>query len=65
MPKMKTDKTVAKRFRTTGTGKLVHVKRNKRHILTKKTAKRKRQLRGKAVLDNTNAAKYVKTVINH
>ena len=53
MPKMKTDKTVAKRFRKTGTGKLMHVQRNKRHILTKKTAKRKRQLRGQVALDKT------------
>ena len=65
MPKMKTNKTVAKRFRKTGSGKLMHAKRNKRHILTKKTPKRKRQLRGQAVLDNTNAAKYVRSVINH
>ena len=43
----------------------MHAKRNKRHILTKKTPKRKRQLRGQAVLDNTNAAKYVRSVINH
>lgn len=65
MPKMKTDKTVAKRFRKTGTGKLMHAQRNKRHILTKKTAKRKRQLRTQVALDNTNAAKYVKSVLDH
>ena len=65
MPKMKTDKTVAKRFRKTGTGKLMHVQRNKRHILTKKTAKRKRQLRAQVALDNTNALKYVKSVLDH
>ena len=65
MPKMKTDKTVAKRFRKTGTGKLMHVKRNKRHILTKKTAKRKRQLRGQTELDHTNKTKYIKSVLDH
>jgi len=65
MPKMKTDKTVAKRFRKTGTGKIVHVKRNKRHILTKKTAKRKRQLRGIAVLDKTEKIKYIKQALDH
>ena len=65
MPKMKTDKTVAKRFRKTGTGKLMHVQRNKRHILTKKTAKRKRQLRGQIALDKTEKCKYVKSVLDH
>ena len=65
MPKMKTDNTVAKRFRKTGTGKIVHVKRNKRHILTKKTAKRKRQLRGIAVLDKTEKIKYIKQALDH
>lgn len=64
MPKMKTDKTVAKRFRKTGTGKLMHVQRNKRHILTKKTSKRKRQLRHQTELDHTNTAKYVRSVID-
>ncbi len=65
MPKMKTNKTVAKRFRKTGTGKLMHVQRNKRHILTKKTAKRKRQLRHQVELDHTKAGKYVKSVLDH
>lgn len=45
MPKMKTNKSAAKRFRITGTGKVRRFKANKSHILTKKTAKRKRQLR--------------------
>ena len=54
MPKMKTNKTVAKRFRTTGSGKLMHAKRNKRHILTKKDAKRKMRLGQGALVDATN-----------
>jgi large subunit ribosomal protein L35 len=45
MPKMKSHRGAAKRFRRTATGKLRHAKRNKRHILTKKTTKRKRHLR--------------------
>lgn len=45
MPKMKTKKAVASRFSLTGTGKLKRTKPGKRHILTKKTSKRKRQLR--------------------
>jgi large subunit ribosomal protein L35 len=45
MPKMKTRKGAAKRFSLTGTGKIKRAKMNKRHILTKKSPKRKRQLR--------------------
>jgi large subunit ribosomal protein L35 len=45
MPKMKTHRGAAKRFKKTGTGKIVRSKNNKQHILTKKSAKRKRQLR--------------------
>ncbi|MBI1290886.1 50S ribosomal protein L35 [bacterium] len=45
MPKMKTRKGAAKRLRLTGTGKIKRMKMNKRHILTKKSPKRKRQLR--------------------
>ena len=45
MPKMKTHRGAAKRFKRTASGKLRHAKRNRRHILTKKTTKRKRQLR--------------------
>ena len=41
MPKMKTKKAAAKRFKVTGTGKLKKFKANKSHILTKKTTKRK------------------------
>lgn len=44
MPKMKTNKSVASRFKVTGTGKLKRMKPGKRHILTKKTSKRKRRL---------------------
>lgn len=54
MPKMKTSRAAAKRFKVTGTGKLVRNKAYKRHILTKKTAKRKRNLRKDIVMDETN-----------
>jgi large subunit ribosomal protein L35 len=47
--KAKTRKAVAKRFKTTGTGKILRRKQGKRHILQKKNRKRKRQL-GKATL---------------
>ena len=45
MPKMKTRRGAAKRFRKTGTGKLRRMRANKSHILTKKNQKRKRRLR--------------------
>lgn len=45
MPKMKTNRAAAKRFKRTGTGRLRRRKAYKSHILTKKTRKRKRQLR--------------------
>ncbi|CAB1251793.1 50S ribosomal protein L35 [Clostridium sp. MT-14] len=45
MPKMKTKRSAAKRFKVTGTGKLKRSKAYKSHILTKKSAKTKRNLR--------------------
>lgn len=54
MPKMKTSRAAAKRFKKTGTGKLIRNKAYKRHILTKKSAKRKRNLRKATVVDATN-----------
>ncbi|TCL60664.1 MULTISPECIES: 50S ribosomal protein L35 [Kineothrix] len=54
MPKMKTSRSAAKRFKLTGTGKLKRNKAYKRHILTKKSAKRKRNLRHSAITDATN-----------
>jgi large subunit ribosomal protein L35 len=50
MPKMKSHSGAAKRFRKTGTGKIVRRKANKQHILTKKRTKRKRGLRQDAVV---------------
>ncbi len=54
MPKMKTSRAAAKRFKVTGTGKLVRNKAYKSHILTKKSQKRKRNLRKQTVIDKTN-----------
>lgn len=45
MAKMKTHKGAAKRFKVTGTGKVIKFSSHKSHILEKKSAKRKRQLR--------------------
>lgn len=55
MPKMKTKRAAAKRFKTTGTGMLKRFHANKSHILTKKTTKRKRNLRKPEMTDQTNA----------
>jgi large subunit ribosomal protein L35 len=54
MPKLKTKRAAAKRFKATGTGKLKRNKAYKSHILTKKTTKRKRNLRKAAMTDKTN-----------
>ena len=55
MPKIKTSRAAAKRFKITGTGKLVRMKAFKSHILNKKSAKRKRNLRKSTITDPTNA----------
>ena len=54
MPKVKTSRAAAKRFKVTGTGKLKRMKAYKSHILTKKSQKRKRNLRKATVVDSTN-----------
>ena len=54
MPKMKTSRAAAKRFKLTGTGKLKRNKAYRRHILTKKTTKNKRNLRKAAMMDASN-----------
>lgn len=50
MPKVKTNSSAKKRFKVTGTGKITHQKSFKRHILTKKSTKRKRHLRQDGVV---------------
>ena len=54
MPKVKTKRAAAKRFKVTGTGKLKRMKAYKSHILTKKSTKRKRNLRKATLVDKTN-----------
>ena len=54
MPKMKTNRAAAKRFKKTGTGKFVRARAYKSHILTKKSPKRKRRLRQSTVVDAIN-----------
>ncbi|MDE7468721.1 MAG: 50S ribosomal protein L35 [Desulfovibrionaceae bacterium] len=54
MPKMKTRRCAAKRFHITGTGLFKRAKQNRRHILTKKNAKRKMHLRKDCIVDMSN-----------
>ncbi|MEY8000399.1 50S ribosomal protein L35 [Clostridium sp. Mt-5] len=53
MPKMKTKRSVAKRFKVTGTGKLKRAKAFRSHILTKKSTKTKRNLRKTGYVSET------------
>ena len=55
MPKMKTKSAAAKRFKVTGTGKLMKMKAYNSHILNKKSTKRKRNLRKAVEVDSSNA----------
>lgn len=55
MPKLKSDRGAAKRFRKTGSGGYKRKHSFRRHILTKKTTKRKRQLRGNAMVASADA----------
>ncbi len=54
MPKMKTNRAAAKRFSLTGSGKFRRRRKNLRHILTKKNAKRKRRLGQGTTVDKAN-----------
>lgn len=54
MPKIKTNRAAAKRFKRTGSGKFVYSKSHANHILGKKTRKRKRSLRQSHLIDKTN-----------
>lgn len=51
MPKIKTNRAAAKRFKRTGTGKFVFAKSHASHILTKKSRKRKRALRQAQIIN--------------
>ena len=62
MPKIKTRRAAAKRFQLTGSGKYKRRRQNLRHILTKKSTKRKRQLRGAAYADKTCVAAIKKMI---
>lgn len=61
MPKVKTNSSAKKRFKVTATGKITHQKPFKRHILTKKSKKRKRTMRqdGEVHKSNMNFVKFL------
>jgi large subunit ribosomal protein L35 len=60
MPKMKTNSGAKKRFKVTGTGKVVHKQAGKRHNLDRKSQSRIRKLRKSAVLSEGHAASILK-----
>jgi large subunit ribosomal protein L35 len=62
MPKIKTNRSAAKRFRKTGTGKIKRMKPNARHILTKKTTKRKRGLRKSTIINPSDVRRIEKMI---
>ena len=64
MPKMKSNSGAKKRFTTTGTGRIRRKKAFKSHILTKKSPKRKRNLRGTPLVDSADEPRVRKLVSN-
>ena len=54
MPKVKTNSSAKKRFKVTGTGEITFQHAYKRHILTKKSTKRKRNLRKGGIISSAN-----------
>lgn len=62
MPKIKTHSGAKKRFKLSKSGKVIRAHANKRHILNKKTTKRKRGLRQTVVADKTNVAQVKRLV---
>lgn len=63
MPKMKSNRGAAKRFRVTKSGKIKHRQMNRNHILTKKTTKRQRHLRATGILANNAETRTIRTLI--
>jgi len=62
MPKVKTNSSAKKRFKVTGTGKITYQKAFKRHILTKKSTKRKRAMRIDGTVSDSNL-RFVKRLL--
>jgi len=64
MPKMKSHSGAQKRFKKTANGKVKRKKANKGHLLTKKSPKRKRQLRKSVVIDHKADADRIKRMLS-
>ena len=64
MPKMKSHKGAAKRFKITGSGKVKRYRAYKSHILTKKSANRKRRLRRPDTINTRGEAKNIKRLLS-
>ncbi len=62
MPKMKTKKTAAKRFKKTATGKLKFSHMGGSHILTNKNRKQKRRLGSRTIVDSADHKRIAKTI---
>jgi large subunit ribosomal protein L35 len=62
MPKMKTKKAAAKRFKLTGTGKIKRRRMNHRHILTKKSPARKRRLRTATLVSDVDKPRVTRMI---
>ena len=60
---MKTKRSAAKRYTLTGSGKVKYKKMNLRHILTKRSPKRKRQLRQEGILSESSARRIRKQML--
>ncbi len=65
MPKMKTRSTAKKRFTKTSTGLIKRAQAYRRHLLTKKTSKRKRQLRSGVYIHASNMRAAIQLLANH
>lgn len=64
MPKMKTKKIVRKRFKITGTGKLIHRMQGARHLRSKKNKRRQRRQDAPQIIENTKYAVTIKRFLN-
>ena len=62
--KLKTNKAVRKRFKKTGTGKIKRSKQGRRHLLTDKSGKKKRSLRGSVIMSDTDVKRLKRLLIN-
>ena len=62
--KLKTNKAVKKRFKKTATGKIARSKQGKRHLLTDKSSKRKRSLRGNTMMDASDVKRLKRLLVN-